>query len=337
MNDYIIYTDDLGQHFLSHSFGQRAHKYLLKIVKGAKTRYFYTQQEIQAYLKNQNVVNSTSLQTNVTANQRFTSRPRKVTGTATEIKKGEQVLNSPAGKGSAATNRVKTNAQQRSKEYTEAAKAVREYQFRKLETKRAAQGLRTATNIEDASASAVALGRAVKKQAKYGKQALKEIGDFASISLDSFTDDKKRDLKKTLDKVVDNTKSSTIDSRRKIYRKPDGTYVVVYEGPKSTYAEPANNKNATLLGSKEARKDYKKAKEDIRYLERQLKSLRKEDQTVESVATNTEVTEKALKRAKNHLKVAKENYDRTRTIDEIPDYIYTKGLEAINKYTKRRG
>lgn len=55
LNDYIISIDENGQVYLAHAFWNRKgkikqnHKYIEKIVDGAKTRYFYTQQELDAY------------------------------------------------------------------------------------------------------------------------------------------------------------------------------------------------------------------------------------------------------------------------------------------------
>lgn len=49
MNDYVMKVDSNGLPYISHGFGDRAHKYIAKIGEGAKARYFYTQQEIDAY------------------------------------------------------------------------------------------------------------------------------------------------------------------------------------------------------------------------------------------------------------------------------------------------
>ena len=144
-------------------------------------------------------------------------------------------------------------------------------------------------------------------------------------------------MTKQLNRVLEKTKTSIVDDARKIYRKPDGTFVVVSKKPNTTYVEPANNKNATLLGDSEARKEYQRAKDDVRYLKNTLNKLKKEDQELTSVAHNVDITEAALERANRQLVKAKEAYDRTRTIDEIPDYIYTKGVDLINKIFKKRG
>lgn len=50
MNDVYIAVDQNGRAYLAHGFGDRAHKYLMKIKDGAKNRYLYTQQEVNAYL-----------------------------------------------------------------------------------------------------------------------------------------------------------------------------------------------------------------------------------------------------------------------------------------------
>ena len=53
-NDYIIAVDETGQPFIAHASGigswkNKAVKYIKKIKDGAKTRYFYTQKELDAY------------------------------------------------------------------------------------------------------------------------------------------------------------------------------------------------------------------------------------------------------------------------------------------------
>lgn len=136
--------------------------------------------------------------------------------------------------------------------------------------------------------------------------------------------------------AVRKAEKQTGNGHREIFYR-DGQYYVVNRSKDKTSATFANNRNATLLGSKKERDDYRKAKEDVRLLKSELTKLRKKNQSEQGVASNIAIAEKALKRAENHLVIAKDNYDRTRTIDEIPDYIYTKGLEAINKYLKRRG
>ena len=52
MNEnYIILIDENGRPYIEHGIGDRMHKYIMKIGDGAKARYFYTQQEIEAYRK----------------------------------------------------------------------------------------------------------------------------------------------------------------------------------------------------------------------------------------------------------------------------------------------
>lgn len=65
-NNYVILVDENGQPFIAHGlFGdlkRKGAKYIEKITEGAKTRYFYTQQEIEAYRNKQrelrNMINS---------------------------------------------------------------------------------------------------------------------------------------------------------------------------------------------------------------------------------------------------------------------------------------
>lgn len=57
MNDRIMLIDETGQPYIAHAgfFGRRGarqnHKYLMKIGEGAKARYLYTQEEVQAYMR----------------------------------------------------------------------------------------------------------------------------------------------------------------------------------------------------------------------------------------------------------------------------------------------
>lgn len=48
-HDYIIAVDETGQPFIAHAFGN--HKYFQKIRDGVRTRYFYTREQLDAYLR----------------------------------------------------------------------------------------------------------------------------------------------------------------------------------------------------------------------------------------------------------------------------------------------
>ena len=55
-NDYIIAVDENGQPYIAHAYNltnmkYRQVKYLLKLKDGKRTRYFYTQDEIDAYYR----------------------------------------------------------------------------------------------------------------------------------------------------------------------------------------------------------------------------------------------------------------------------------------------
>ena len=56
MNGYYIAFDENGQAYIEHglirNIGQKAHKYIMKVGEGAKARYFYTKEQIEAYKKN---------------------------------------------------------------------------------------------------------------------------------------------------------------------------------------------------------------------------------------------------------------------------------------------
>ncbi len=56
MNGYCIVYDENGRAYIEHGIirnaGQTAHKYIMKIGDGVKARYFYTQEQIDAYKKN---------------------------------------------------------------------------------------------------------------------------------------------------------------------------------------------------------------------------------------------------------------------------------------------
>ena len=49
MNDYIVLVDENGQPYIAHSIGKRAVKYIAKIGEGAKARYFYTKEQLNAF------------------------------------------------------------------------------------------------------------------------------------------------------------------------------------------------------------------------------------------------------------------------------------------------
>lgn len=48
-NDYIIVVDENGEPFIAHAFEN--HKYFQKIRDGFITRYFYTREQLEAYLR----------------------------------------------------------------------------------------------------------------------------------------------------------------------------------------------------------------------------------------------------------------------------------------------
>ena len=50
MNDYYIDTDENGNHYLCHGIDWKNHKYIKKIGEGKLARYFYTPEELKAYL-----------------------------------------------------------------------------------------------------------------------------------------------------------------------------------------------------------------------------------------------------------------------------------------------
>ena len=48
-NDYVVAVDENGEPFIAHAFDN--HKYFQKIREGFKTRYFYTREQLEAYLR----------------------------------------------------------------------------------------------------------------------------------------------------------------------------------------------------------------------------------------------------------------------------------------------
>lgn len=74
MNNYIITVDEKGQPFIAHAGDRISHKYFRKIQKGNRVRYFYSEQEWNAYIKNMN-------------------RPKSQTELQTERKAAEKQLN----------------------------------------------------------------------------------------------------------------------------------------------------------------------------------------------------------------------------------------------------
>lgn len=64
MNDYYISTDENGNHYLCHGIDWKNHKYIKKIGEGKLARYFYTSEELKAYL---NAVSRRMQQTGETA------------------------------------------------------------------------------------------------------------------------------------------------------------------------------------------------------------------------------------------------------------------------------
>lgn len=51
---YLISFDENRQPFIAHVGTQKSHKYIAKVIENGRPRYFYTQEEYNAYLKNKN-------------------------------------------------------------------------------------------------------------------------------------------------------------------------------------------------------------------------------------------------------------------------------------------
>lgn len=272
MNDYIITTDACGRHYISHGYEWKSHKYILRIGKGAKALYFYTQKEIQDYLnkhgKSENQNASKEL-------DRPESRKRNVTGAAAPIQKTEKVSSTPVG-----------NAQQPTVQPHRPTSRKRNVTGTAAPIRRGKKVTGTVVNTGNGTAE---LRTAVNKSGSPRREVVYKNGKFYTV-----------------------------------VRSKDNTVV-----------DFANNKDATLLGTKKARSDYQRAKNDVRLLNNSLRKLKHEPDS-ETTAANIALTEKALKRAEQHLEKAKSDYDRSRTIDDIPDYIYTLGFDAINNILKKR-
>lgn len=83
--DYIIAVDENGTPYIAHAFGN--HKYFQKIRDGFKTRYFYTREQLEGYLRRLRGVRLMRKQkqnpNNNWQNNRPTSHKKNITGAAT--------------------------------------------------------------------------------------------------------------------------------------------------------------------------------------------------------------------------------------------------------------
>lgn len=88
MNNYIIAIDEKGQPFIAHAGDRMSHKYFRKIQKGNRIRYFYSEKEWNAYVKNMNRPKSqTELQTERKAAEKQLNEANSL------VRQGENALN----------------------------------------------------------------------------------------------------------------------------------------------------------------------------------------------------------------------------------------------------
>ena len=82
--DYVIVLDETGEPYIAHAFGN--HKYFQKIRDGFRTRYFYTREQLDAYLRRRRGIRLMRRQKRVSntnwESDRPTSHEKNVTGTA---------------------------------------------------------------------------------------------------------------------------------------------------------------------------------------------------------------------------------------------------------------
>ena len=84
--DYIVLVDENGQPYIAHAFGE--HKYIQRLLINGKNRYFYTREQIEAYLRRlraRRLIRRQQKQANNNwQSNRPTSHKKNVTGAAKE-------------------------------------------------------------------------------------------------------------------------------------------------------------------------------------------------------------------------------------------------------------
>lgn len=84
-DDYLILVDEKGQPYIAHANGE--HRYIQKLLVNGKNRYFYTREQIEAYLarlRGRRLIRHQQKQNNNWQSNRPTSHKKNVTGVAKE-------------------------------------------------------------------------------------------------------------------------------------------------------------------------------------------------------------------------------------------------------------
>ena len=305
---YYIAVDENGQAYIEHgvlrNIGQRAHKYIMKIGDGAKARYLYTKEEVQAYLNGRKTDSP---------DHGFTGRTRNVTGKAEPIQRKEAT-----GSGSVANYDNSSNIYQRptikrEKEYAEAKNAIGKLQESRRKSKEA----------EDLKEKAGAYGNRIKDSAK----ALKEIGDVVGLTAKEGVADGFKDLYRSLKSGIDLQEVENADrnllERISAYigSKSDEDLKKVYDTIKDKAGEQEKEK------LDKAKREYEDCQKEKAKLDEQVKNARQYsrdfyNQMVEKYGRN--YTEQMSQKERQQLEKYGQAYD-----EAYKKYVSASSREAF--------
>lgn len=124
------------------------------------------------------------------------------------------------------------------------------------------------------------------------------------------------------------------EPKRRVYKKPDGTYMIFEKHKDYEVSRKANDDGATTFGHLDSYKKYRKAVRDLNDLKATRKKLL---QNNSEDSERVKAVNESIHRQELAIESAKDAFNRTRTLDEIPDYILTRGYDEIEKFINKRG
>ena len=174
---------------------------------------------------------------------------------------------------------------------------------------------------------------------KYGYRYFYDLDDVKAF-LHPYNNSEKKDAKKTSSWTpipAEAKKKDPLRPKKYVSKDSEGNFQVTTYGKKETRTTYANDKNATLFGNKEARSHYKLSADSAKNLKKTISKTKADKKlTQEQKEEKLKTLNHLLLLNETGMKRLKDEYDRTRTIDEIPDYIITKGYNVLNKILGRR-
>lgn len=215
---YYIAIDENGQPYIEHGFGERAHSYLLKLGNGAKVRYFYTQQQIDAWKKrreHQKAIRETDRKVHQTAKSSVKERDR-ANRKAEKLEKKAEKWQEKADK-KAEKARSESAAQNKADKARESRTNAINRGFTGESQKKTAEKWQAIADLEaeEAARKKNLFGKSALDEAeKYRAEADTERKKAASVSSRPKTAEERSELKTFIEEEKARSKNISLDAIR---------------------------------------------------------------------------------------------------------------------------